>query len=497
MAEVTDLLKGVPDADLPQILKIARELEAREQENAALSMQLYESQMRVANSSNMILALFGGNQGGKSTTGALRTAWDATGIYPSWFTGPRTTRPADIWVIGETNTTTRDTCQRKLLGDLDTFEGGFIPKRLHVGRPSTRQNIPKAVDTIRVRHVSGGASTITFKSYEQGREALASWTGDRVWVDEEPPFDCYEELVMRILARKGQMILTFTPLKGKTKLVKLLLAAPDDVVCKDFLGWDQAKHLDESQKKAIISMYMSQPGQLKARMTGHPEVNNGLVYPFSLKDILYNTGDIPTPSHAPRLGGMDVGWRHPTAANAGWVDPDSGAKYIYGNYRQSEKPPVYHHAQLLTWGADLRFEIDPASNAGDKASGEKILEMFWEEAHGPDWRDISEGERKYLKAINPVSAGIQQTYSDFYNGLLFINAALKPLIEELEGYAWDDDGLKPVKEDDDLMDAVRYFEMGVAAGHARPLGMGAPRYHSMFQPTIEAPPPWRPKMKGR
>lgn len=490
-------LQDVSDKDLQTLLRVTRELQARQREEVAFTMELYESQVRVVESDAMILALFGGNQGGKSTAGALRTAWDAMGLYPSWYKGPRTTRGVDIWVVGETNQTTRDTCQRKLLGDTDTFEGGFIPKRYHVGRPSMRQNIPKAVDTIRIRHVpSGTVSTITFKSYEQGREALASWTGDRVWVDEEPPFDCYQELTMRIVARKGQMILTFTPLKGKTQLVKLLLKDEPGVITKDFLGWNQARHLDESTKKAIATMYASQPGQLRARMTGHPEVNNGLVYPFPLEDITYSLADIQTPPYAPRLGGLDVGWRHPTAGLAAWVDADSGAIYVYGNYRQSERPPDYHHAQLLQWGADLRFEVDPNAMASDKLSGEKIMESLWENAHGPNWAEIPREERKYLLAINAMAAGIQQVYADFSNGKLFIADNLKPTLEELEGYAWDDSGLKPGEEDDDLMDALRYLVMGVRAGHARPLGMGAPRYHALYQPTPELPPSWRPKRKG-
>ena len=48
---------------------------------------------------------------------------------------------------------------------------------------------PGLVDTIEVRHVSGGVSTIALKSYEKGREKWQGETLDRVWFDEEPPAD--------------------------------------------------------------------------------------------------------------------------------------------------------------------------------------------------------------------------------------------------------------------------------------------------------------------
>ena len=50
------------------------------------------------------------------------------------------------------------------------------------------------VDTVRVRHVSGGVSTLTFKTYDQGRERWQGETLDLVAFDEEPPEDIYMEV---------------------------------------------------------------------------------------------------------------------------------------------------------------------------------------------------------------------------------------------------------------------------------------------------------------
>jgi hypothetical protein len=46
-------------------------------------------------------------------------------------------------------------------------------------------SVPNALDSVTVRHCSGGTSTLLFKAYEQGR---AKWQGDTlhgVWFDED------------------------------------------------------------------------------------------------------------------------------------------------------------------------------------------------------------------------------------------------------------------------------------------------------------------------
>ena len=84
--------------------------------------------------------------------------------------------------------------------------------------------VPNALDSVTVRHRSGGLSTLLFKAYEQGR---AKWQGDTlhgVWFDEEPPLDIYTEGLTRTHATGGIVMLTFTPLKGMSEVVRMYLA---------------------------------------------------------------------------------------------------------------------------------------------------------------------------------------------------------------------------------------------------------------------------------
>ena len=59
-------------------------------------------------------------------------------------------------------------------------------------------------------------TVISFKTYEQGREKMQSAKLITAWFDEEPPEDIYDEVDTRLIDLQGQMILTFTPLNGKT-----------------------------------------------------------------------------------------------------------------------------------------------------------------------------------------------------------------------------------------------------------------------------------------
>jgi phage terminase large subunit-like protein len=89
--------------------------------------------------------------------------------------------------------------------------------------------VPNGIDSITIKHVSGDNSTLLFKCYEQGR---ASWQGETlhgVWFDEEPPFDIYMEGLTRTNATDGIVMMTFTPLRGMSDVVRMFLADGEPV----------------------------------------------------------------------------------------------------------------------------------------------------------------------------------------------------------------------------------------------------------------------------
>ena len=65
-----------------------------------------------------------------------------------------------------------------------------------------------------MRHLSGGISTLRFRTYQAGRGALQGETLDIVLCDEEPAdFAVYSELLSRVTATGGMLLIGFTPLR--------------------------------------------------------------------------------------------------------------------------------------------------------------------------------------------------------------------------------------------------------------------------------------------
>jgi phage terminase large subunit-like protein len=167
--------------------------------------------------------LIAANRVGKTDAGCLEVTFHTTGLYPSWWEGRVFTEPVNIWACGDTGKTVRDIIQEKLLGPVGRPEDGFIPPYLreHTAR---KQGIADAVETIWVKHVTGGISSIQLKSYDQRREAFQGTQMHAIWLDEEPPDDIYTECVLRTAKTSdfpgGIVFMTFTPLQGMTKLVQ-------------------------------------------------------------------------------------------------------------------------------------------------------------------------------------------------------------------------------------------------------------------------------------
>jgi phage terminase large subunit-like protein len=166
-----------------------------------------------------------GNQLGKTYCGAAEVAIHLTGQYPDWWQGRRWDRPVRWWAGSKTGEVTRDGAQRYLVGepkDESQWGTGMVPgdALLDWGR---RQGIADALDNVTVRHVSGGVSTLGFKSYDQGRQKWQSETLDGVWLDEECPMDIYMEALTRTNATNGIVLMTFTPLLGYSDVVSMFL----------------------------------------------------------------------------------------------------------------------------------------------------------------------------------------------------------------------------------------------------------------------------------
>ena len=154
--------------------------------------------------------------------GGYETTLHLTGLYPEWWEGKRFDHHVVAWVSGETGKDVRDSLQLKLLGPFGEFGTGLIPGD-SLDKTTPKPGVSEAVDTVYVKHVSGGTSRLTFKSYDQGRESYQAADVDVIWNDEEPPLAVYTESVIRTMTTDGIVMNTFTPLQGMSEVVLTFL----------------------------------------------------------------------------------------------------------------------------------------------------------------------------------------------------------------------------------------------------------------------------------
>ena len=119
--------------------------------------------------------------------------------------------------------------------------------------------------------MSGDISTIALKAYSQGRERFQGATIDYLAMDEEPPFDVWTESLTRTNVTQGPCVLTFTPLKGVSSVVKQFLHedSPDRTVVTMTL--DDAAHYYRRGSRADISTI----SRTRTRYTNARHSSNG------------------------------------------------------------------------------------------------------------------------------------------------------------------------------------------------------------------------------
>lgn len=395
------------------------------------------------------------NRVGKTVGGAFESTCHATGLYPTWWEGRVFDHPTDGWCAGDTGQTTRDILQLELLGD--PFGTGMIPGHL-IEKITMRPGIPGAVETVKIKHKNGGLSTISFKSFDQGRRSFQGTAKHWVWLDEECPEDVYNECVVRTMTTNGIVYVTFTPLKGMTMFVQQFMKAANEdneegtSRAITMAGWDDVPHLGEQEKKEMLA---ETPEYLRdSRSKGIPGLGSGAIYPIPEREIAVDPH--PIPPEWRRFYGVDVGWNY-TAVVFCAHDRDRDIITIYDAYKSSNKTPDVHAAAIKRRYVGTRplvGAIDPASRQRSQVDGQNLLQLY----RGCGLR--------LIPADNAVQSGIDECFNRMSTGRLKVFKGLTEWWDEYRLYRRDEKG-RIVKEADHLMDAMRYAIMsGIKYGKA-------------------------------
>jgi phage terminase large subunit-like protein len=405
--------------------------------------------------------LIAGNQNGKTHAGGYEAALHATGLYPDWWKGRRFGRPNKGWAAGETSLAVRDIQQKKLCGEPGVEEAwgsGMIPKALLVDK-SLARGVTDALDTIQVRHVSGGISIIRFKSYEQGRAKFQGESLDWAWFDEEPPEDVYAEGLTRTVATGGMAFVTFTPLKGRSTVVMRFLDEPSPDRGVVTMTIDDALHIQATERAKIVAGYL--PHEREARARGVPMLGSGRIFLVTEASITEPPVEY-VPEYWAKLWGIDFGIGHPFGAVLILWDKDNDVIHVHHTIRIADALPIQHAAAMRPIGADVPVAW-PHDGGERRDDGKPMsdhykrhdLKMLPSHATWPDGGISTE-------------AGILDMDDRMRTGRLKVAAHLSEWFEEFRFYHRKDG--KIVKLKDDLMSATRIAIMSKRFARAVVLG---------------------------
>lgn len=450
-------------AEIIEKIKILEELERRENgrklftyypDEGPLRRDLYKKHTQFFEAGNRFperLMLAANRVGKTEGVGAYEATLHLTGLYPPWWKGRRFNRPTEGWAAGDTSETVRDIIQVKLLGKIDEAGIGMIP-RSNLHDFTRRSGRAECVDTIYVKHVSGGVSTLGLKSYDQKRKSFQGTKKDFIWLDEEPGQDIYTECLLRTMDTSGSddnglMLLTFTPLLGMSEMVLAFL--PNGEIKDGNIGakyvvmasWDDAPHLSQKAKDLLWSSIP--PFQRDARSKGIPQLGAGAIYPVPESDILVT--DFEIPDFWPRGYGMDVGWNR-TSAGFHVLDRENDIIYRHSEHYRGQAEPSIHAESIKARGDWLTGVVDPAARGRSQKDGQKLIDNY---------TDLG---LNLQPAFNGVEAGLLEMWQRLSTGRYKVFRSCQNWIAEYRLYRRDEKG-QVVKGFDHAMDDSRYFVM--------------------------------------
>lgn len=419
----------------------------------------WQMEFHSAGKENPERMLMAANRVGKTFSGGAEVSYHATGEYPDWWTGKRFDHPVLCWTGSPTNETSKDIVQRELLGGLGEDLGtGAVPKEKIAGKPSTRQaGVKDVIDSFRVRHKSGGLSTVVLKTYEQGWKKWQGTAPHVVWMDEEPDdYMIFSEAQTRVLSSGGILLVTFTPLSGQTELVQHFMEGGKGIYLKG-ATWNDAPHLDEIAKDELRSRYRVH--ERRARTEGVPMLGEGAVFPVSEESIRVDPVQIP--EHWARIKGIDFGISHPAAGVELAWDRDSDIIYVIDCYRKEGEIAAYHADWLnrqnkwipVAWPHDGMNREKSGGNQLHMAYRRRGVNMLSKSARYPK----AAGDKDEKAGAQPVEPIVDEMLDRMMTGRLKVFSTLSLWFEEFRSYHRKDG--KIVDRRDDILKATMYAIM--------------------------------------
>ncbi|MCS5736985.1 terminase large subunit domain-containing protein, partial [Herbiconiux daphne] len=250
---------------------------------------------------------------GKSAAGSIEFAAHLTGLYDQMafkWEGRRFDCPISTFCVGTTSDTTRQILQYELLGIKDArhlenteFDGedkgvlgsGAIPLHCIVKESIIRNGNQVLEFKVRSYDEYGllrGYSDVSFKSTQQGQEALFGQAKHLIWLDEEDPhisMEIFEQATIRTVTTQGLVMQTSTPEWGLTDLIVHMRENEDEDFYFQKAGLLDAHenlggHISDRDIEVITAGTPAH--KLKMRLEGEPAYGAGTIFDMDLKKVI-------------------------------------------------------------------------------------------------------------------------------------------------------------------------------------------------------------------
>ena len=440
----------------------------------------FEHQLRFFGTSTPRRGILAANRIGKTVSTCYETAMHLTGRYPAWFGGRRWDKPVTIMVAGEGWSQVALVLQNELLGSPDvklveSLGTGAIPRECIV--VDTMRNDGANCIGVEIRHVSGGKSYLLFANYTQEVRQLQGFKLDIAVFDEQPPDDFFSEIVTRTATTQGQVLCSFTPLKGLNGLVSkfwnheqgydYIRVAWSDV--PEYDAWGEP-FLLQSTRHQLERDYL--PHEREARIQGRPIMGLGAVFQVRHWPT-YRPGefDFRTLPNIQRIIALDLGLvNDKTVISLMYWDPREREAWLHKQIvvrGVEEAIPAQYINHLLrpeVFGTPIVLPPDASTPGRYTMSSSSVRELFEQYELNVVQEAVMNPPDSQGRRTNHKSYGVNVMRQMIEFGTFHVNENCVEFLNEAQNYHVDDRGR--FSDPDDCIDSARYALLGCLNGWA-------------------------------
>ena len=431
------------------------------------------------------------NRIGKTVSTCYEVAMHLTGQYPDWWpeSARRFTKPVTVMVAGEGWDQVARVLQNELLGTqdvkiTDALGTGAIPRAAIV--TETMRNDGANCIGVEVRHVSGTNSYLLFANYTQEVRQMQGFKLNLAVFDEQPPDDFFSEIVTRTATTQGQVLCSFTPLKGLNGLVSKFWHQEEGYE-HIRVSWDDVPEYDPWGEPFLLNSTRLQlerdylPHERDARRNGVPVMGKGAV--FQIRNWpTYKTGDYDfrnsTGMH--RIIALDLGLvNDKTVISLMFWHPEEQEAWLHnqivvkGTEEANPMNYINHLMRPEVFGTPIVLPADANTQGRYTMNSQSIRQLFeqYELNVHPD--AIMNPPDDLGKRTNHKSFGINVMRQMLELGTLHVNENCVEFIREAQNYYVDQHGR--FSDPDDTIDSARYALIGCLQGLAEPYDGRSPQ----------------------